>query len=110
MLQEQVSTNGKARILVYPPEDLPYPVVAAYLSNCRQGLQSLKDAVERFDYDFIGSYGHRMKGCGASYGFPDLTETGASMEQAARVHNNADLRSCAAALEAHLESFELVEP
>jgi hypothetical protein len=51
-----------------------------------------------------------MKGCGASYGFPDLTETGASMEQAARVHNNADLRSCAAALEAHLESFELVEP
>jgi len=103
MLQQQLSTDSKARILVHPPDGLPHQVVATYLDNCRKGLQSLKDAIERLDY------GHRMKGCGAAFGFPELTETGAAIEQAARIRNDADLQSCAVALEAHLESFEIAE-
>jgi HPt (histidine-containing phosphotransfer) domain-containing protein len=108
MLHEQGAANGKARILVQPPDGLPYKVVAAYLENCRKGLQPLKDAIGRADYEFAGVYGHHMKGCGAAYGFPQLTETGASIEQAARIRNDADLRSCAAALEEHLASVEVV--
>ena len=110
MLREQCSTVTKPKILVHPPEDLPYQVVVAYLNNCRKSLASLKDAIERVDYDFLGTYGHRMKGCGAAYGFPQLTETGASIEQAARVRNDEDLRNCAAQVEAHLDSVEVVEP
>ena len=112
MSHEQSCTDGKAkaRILVHPPDDLPYKVVVAYLDNCRQGLQSLKDAIARFDYDFAGRYGHRMKGSGGAYGFSELTDTGASIEEAAHVRNDGDLRNCAAALEVHLESFEVVEP
>ena len=109
MLQQQLSTDSKARILVHPPDGLPHQVVATYLDNCRKGLQSLKDAIERLDYGFAGVYGHRMKGCGAAFGFPELTETGAAIEQAARIRNDADLQNCAAALEAHLESFEIAE-
>jgi len=84
-------------------------VVATYLDNCRKGLPSLRDAIARLDYDFVGVYSHRMKGCGAAYGFPRLTETGASMEQAARRRNDMEIRVCAAALEAHLESVEVVD-
>lgn len=110
MFDEQSSTDAKAtRILVQPPDGLPYNVVVAFLDNCRKGLQSLKDATERLDYDFVKVYGHRMKGCGGAYGFPALTETGASIEQAAKAGNGNDLRTCAAVLEAHLESFEVVE-
>ncbi|MGA2737823.1 MAG: Hpt domain-containing protein [Bryobacteraceae bacterium] len=101
--------DGKARVLVNPPDGLPYKVVVTYLDNCRNGLQSLKDAIERLDYEFVRVYGHRMKGCGGAYGFPELTETGAAIEQAARARNDNDLRTCAAALQAHLESFEVVE-
>jgi HPt (histidine-containing phosphotransfer) domain-containing protein len=110
MFDAQGSANGKATILVHPPDGLSCKVVAAYLDNCRKGLPSLKDAIERLDYDFAGVYGHRMKGCGAAYGFPELTGTGAAMEQAARVRNGDDLRKCAAALEAHLASVEVAEP
>jgi hypothetical protein len=109
MLHEQGAANDKARILVQPPDGLPYKVVAAYLDNCRRGLQPLKDAIERADYGFAGVYGHRMKGCGAAYGFPQLTETGGLIEQAARTRNDADLRTCAAALEEHLALVELAE-
>jgi HPt (histidine-containing phosphotransfer) domain-containing protein len=110
MINQQNLTDGKARILVHPPEDLPYRVVAAYLENCRKSLPSLKDATERLDYDFLSIYGHRMKGCGGAYGFPELTETGALIEEAAHVRNDGQLRSCAVALEAHLEAVEVVEP
>jgi histidine phosphotransfer protein HptB len=97
------------KILVQPPDGLPYSVVATYLDNCRKGLPSLKAAIEKLDYDFVGVYSHRMKGCGAAYGFPRLTETGASMEVAARLRNDTEIRACAAALEAHLESVEVVQ-
>lgn len=110
MLNQQSLTDRKARILVHPPEDLPYKVVAAYLENCRKSLPSLKDAISRLDYDFISVYGHRMKGCGGAYGFPELTETGAVMDEAAHGRNDGQLRSCAAALESYLEAFEVVEP
>jgi HPt (histidine-containing phosphotransfer) domain-containing protein len=109
MLQEQGSPDSKPKIFVQPPDGLPYSVVATYLDNCRKGLASLKDAIERLDYDFVGVYSHRMKGCGAAYGFPRLTETGASMEAAARLRNDSEIRVWAAALEAHLESVEVVE-
>ena len=109
MVHEQGAPAGQARIPVHPPDGLPYKVVATYLDNCRNGLQSLQDAIARLDYDFVRVYGHRMKGCGAAYGFPELTETGASIEQAAHARKDDDLRSCAAVLEAHLESFEVVE-
>jgi HPt (histidine-containing phosphotransfer) domain-containing protein len=110
MFHEQISTDSKARILVHPPDDLPYQVVATYLDKCRKGVQSLKDAMERSDYDFVSMYGHRMKGSGGAYGFPKLTEMGASIEEAARIRNDDELRTCAAALEAHLELVEVVEP
>ncbi|MGA3039905.1 MAG: Hpt domain-containing protein [Bryobacteraceae bacterium] len=106
MFDEQ---GAAARILVHPPEDLPYKVVVAYLDKCRQGVQAFKDGIERFDFDFAGMYGHRMKGSGGAYGFPQLSEIGASIEEAADARNGNALRNCATTLEAHLDSVEVVE-
>ena len=95
------------RVLARPPEGLPRRAVAAYLGNCRSSLHALKDAIQRLDFEFVRVYGHRMKGCGAPYGFPKLTETGAALEQGAKAGNAEDLRHHAAALEAYLEAIEL---
>src|SRR5208282_6682514 len=103
MNHEQASADGKSRIQVHPPDGLPCKVVAAYLGNCRNSVRSLKDAIERLDFDLLRTYGHRMKGAGGAYGFPQLTEIGASIEEAARAGNGGALRNCAATLEAHLE-------
>jgi hypothetical protein len=50
-----------------------------------------------------------MKGCGAAYGFPKLTETGAKIEQAARARDETELWNCADGLEAYLKLVDLVE-
>ncbi|MGC9948475.1 MAG: Hpt domain-containing protein [Bryobacteraceae bacterium] len=107
MFHEQ--TDSKSRVFVHPPEDLPYKVVAAYLDKCRKGLQSLQDAIDKLDYDYIGVYAHQMKGSGGAYGFPELTEIAAAIEQAAGVRDGAALRTSAATLEAHLGAFEVLE-
>jgi HPt (histidine-containing phosphotransfer) domain-containing protein len=109
MLDEQGSPHSQARIFVHPPEELPYQVVAAYLGRCRQDVRSLKDGIDRLDFDFARTYGHRMKGSGGAYGFPQLTKIGASIEEAARGHNGDTLRNCAATLETYLESIEVAE-
>jgi len=109
MYPNQESPQNKSRIVVHPPDDLPYKVVAGYLDNSRKGLQSLQDAIDRLDYDFVAVYSHRMKGSGGAYGFPQLTEIAASMEDAARARNGDAMRNGAAALDGHLKSIELVE-
>jgi HPt (histidine-containing phosphotransfer) domain-containing protein len=95
------------RTLVRPPAGLPRQAVAVFLGNCRSGLPALQDAIQRLDFEFIRVYGHRMKGCGAPYGFPKLTETGAALEQSARAGNAEELRRYTAALAAYLEAVEL---
>ncbi len=109
MLQ-QCSPQDKMRIVVHPPDDLPFEIVAKYLENCRKGLPSLVRAMDAADYEFLGVYSHKMKGSGGAYGFPGLTAIGASMEDAARGRNSAALRDCVATLQSHLESVELIQP
>jgi len=95
------------KILIRPPAGLPRQAVATFLGNCRSGLPALQDAIQRLDFDFVRVYGHRMKGCGAPYGFPKLTETGAALEQSARAGNAGELRRYAAILGAYLDAVEL---
>jgi HPt (histidine-containing phosphotransfer) domain-containing protein len=104
------ANSGANKTLIRPPDGLPHSVVATYLENCRRSLQPLKTAIEGDDYEFIRVYGHRMKGCGAAYGFPPLTAAGASMEKAAFGRNKEELRDCVVVLEAYLRSVEVEDP
>jgi CheY-like chemotaxis protein len=58
-------------------------LVPGYVSRCRADVDALFPALERGDYAAIRTTGHQLSGSGASYGFPRLTELGASLEQAA---------------------------
>lgn len=102
-------TSRKAGIFVLAPKALPPKVVERYLDNCRASLLSLKNALERSDYESARVFGHRLKGTGAAYGFPQLTEAGASIERAAAAHNAREIQQQAGALQAYLESVDVAD-
>ena len=59
------------------------PIIPRYLELQRQGLSDLRLAAAGNDAETARLVGHKMKGTGTSYGFPQLTEMGAAIERAA---------------------------
>jgi two-component system, sensor histidine kinase len=72
-----------------------------YLSSVRHDLGTLLGATESNDLATIQRLGHNMKGTGTSFGFPDITELGDSIEHAAK---ERDLDAASAAI-ARLQCF-----
>jgi two-component system sensor histidine kinase/response regulator len=76
-------------------DDLPPEVqalVPQYIEDRIQDLQRLSDALSAGDYATIGVIGHKMRGTGSSYGFPELTMAGLLIESAAKDHDDDGIR------------------
>lgn len=58
-------------------------IMPRYFELQRAELAAIGQAVARGDAEAPRVFGHRLKGTGASYGFPRLTELGAAIERAA---------------------------
>jgi HPt (histidine-containing phosphotransfer) domain-containing protein len=58
-----------------------------YLCNRRADVAALLLAHEQRDLETLRTLSHRMKGTGASYGFPDVSAIGAQIEAAGRASN-----------------------
>jgi signal transduction histidine kinase/DNA-binding response OmpR family regulator len=63
--------------------------VPGYLEKRRLDLASCRRALAAGNLTLIAGIGHKIRGTGAGYGFPLLTEIGGRMEAAAR-HGNTD--------------------
>ncbi len=59
-------------------------ILQAFMSELPSRIETLEQAVERFDYDTIQTLAHQLKGCAAGYGFPALGEQAAVLEQSLR--------------------------
>ena len=59
------------------------------------------------DFERLQSAGHNLKGTGASYGFTELTQLGASIEHSAAASDSATLETTLYKLGMYLESIEL---
>jgi two-component system sensor histidine kinase/response regulator len=59
-------------------------LVPQYLEGRIQDLLFLSAALSGGDYETIRDIGHKMKGSGSSYGFPELTAAGALLEASAK--------------------------
>ncbi|MGD1069647.1 MAG: ATP-binding protein [Bryobacteraceae bacterium] len=73
-------------------------VVPGYLEKRRADVAIYRAALNAGDFDAIKKLAHKMKGTGAGYGFPRLTELGAELEKAA-------IRSDAATVRLNLDEF-----
>lgn len=62
-------------------------IIPRYFEIQQEQVRILEQAIQGQDSSTIQSIGHKLKGTGSSYGFPELTELGAALEIAGK--NNA---------------------
>ncbi len=98
---------GAAPINVIEVEEGMEDVVPGYVAKRKAELPLYQAAIERNDFEVIRQMAHKMKGTGAGYGFPFLTESGKLMEDAATAKDGAGLRGCLSELEKYLQSVQL---
>jgi histidine phosphotransfer protein HptB len=65
----------------------------SYLRSLAEKRQALESAVAARNFKEIVLYGHQLKGSGSSYGFPEISEVGARIEEAGLGHQGTILES-----------------
>jgi len=79
----------------------------AFLQNRRKDVATMLAALADGDLETVERLGHGMSGIGATFGFQNITDIGASLEQAARSGDTAAARRCAEELAIYLDHVEL---
>jgi HPt (histidine-containing phosphotransfer) domain-containing protein len=105
-LAQYAGSRHPARITVTAPEGFE-DLSRDYLARRKDAMSSLRDLLDRGDYESIRDRAHDVKGTGASYGFAPLTNVARSLEQAAMAHDLVRMQSALNSMEAYLESVEL---
>ena len=82
-------------------------VVPGYLEKRRADVPVYRHALDAGDFDAIKKLAHKMKGTGAGYGFPRLTELGAELERAAMQSNAGVIRENLEEFANYVEKVEL---
>jgi CheY-like chemotaxis protein len=91
-------------------EDGMEDVVPGYLEKRRADVALYRQSLEAADFDSIAKLAHKMKGTGAGYGFPRLTELGAELERAAHSSDSAAIAASVEELAGYVQSVELQFP
>ncbi|MGH1344961.1 MAG: Hpt domain-containing response regulator [Nannocystales bacterium] len=87
-------------VVVQRPLDVSSEVrslLPSFFSARQEDYSRMRAALSEREFDEIGRLGHRLKGSGGSFGFPELSTIGELLETAARA---GDAGGCAEALEA----------
>lgn len=87
-----------------PPEVLE--LVPEYLESRDQEMAVFAAALEARDFSTVRRLGHNLKGTGAGYGFPELTELGRRLEDGALRADAEEIAEGLAALKACLRRLE----
>lgn len=62
-----------------------------YLERRKQDLMTCLSAVQTDSYETIETVGHKIKGNGMTFGFPELSAIGAQIETAAQQKNKVQI-------------------
>jgi signal transduction histidine kinase/CheY-like chemotaxis protein len=85
-------------------------VVPAYLEKRKLDLSSYYEALDAGNLAAIQTIAHNMKGTGAGYGFPFLTEIGEKIEAAARAGRRNELKARIDELASWLGKLDIGQP
>ncbi|MCZ6526644.1 MAG: Hpt domain-containing protein [Gammaproteobacteria bacterium] len=83
-------------------------LIPGFLQNRSKELESLRDALERQDFQSIQSVGHSLKGVGGGYGFDGMSDLGAKIENSAKAQELDELTDIIKQYENYLERIEVV--
>lgn len=95
-----------SKIIIQIDEDLA-DIVPEFLLNRRDEVPNLWAALKKFDYDYIQTIGHRLKGNAGGYGFDQMGHIGSDIEEAAKVKNNSKIETALNELKNYLENVEV---
>jgi CheY-like chemotaxis protein/nitrogen-specific signal transduction histidine kinase len=76
-----------------------------YLERRSADLPRLREMSTLRDWEGLAAAGHKLKGSGATYGFPLLSRIGARLEAAAKTANGADVEAVLRELETRVREF-----
>jgi PAS domain S-box-containing protein len=106
-LLEAISRHIGGKIRITPPEGME-EFVPNYLVGVRRAMHEILTGLDAKDCKIADRVGHQFKGSGESYGFPEITRTGAAVELAALDANEDEIRSQLVALASFLDHVEIV--
>jgi HPt (histidine-containing phosphotransfer) domain-containing protein len=78
-------------------------LIPAYLENRRNDLRVMTRALADGDWPAIAELGHKIKGSGTSYGFPEISDLGRELERAAGAEELEAVRAALAGLAARVQ-------
>ncbi len=99
--------NGADRIIIVIDPDLE-DIIPGFLDNRRKDASALQAALQANDWETMRLLGHRMKGDGGGYGFPQISAIGDVLEQAAIRRDRPAAEQHTAALANFLSHVEIV--
>jgi CheY-like chemotaxis protein len=80
--------------------------IPAYLQNCRQNVVVMLDALDRVDFETVMSLGHQMRGSGGAYGFQEITDISAAVQEAAENADASVSRKWVGELSSYLDGID----
>jgi len=83
-------------------------LIPGFLQNRRQDVITVREALERRDFQAVERLGHDMRGVGTSYGFEGITEIGAALEEAASRADSGASGMWVGELSKYLDGVEVV--
>ncbi len=104
----QLDGDGAGKkIIVNVDRDLE-DLIPGFMDNRQNDIVTIRNAVEQEDYETVRSLAHCLKGCGAGYGFNEITEIGATLEQAAKAKDRQKIEEWLNYLAQYLGKVEIV--
>lgn len=103
--------GGPVEASLPPPDQTAIDVsiedlVPGYLENRRADIKRMTAASKQGDWAAIESLAHKIKGSGASYGFPRLSDISRELETAAREARGDEVREAIRRLKDYLAGVE----
>ncbi|HJU06428.1 MAG TPA: Hpt domain-containing protein [Nitrospiraceae bacterium] len=100
-------TNDDQKIFVRIDPDLA-DLIPGFLNNRRADVMFLREAAERRDFEAVRMAGHRLRGDGGGYGFPDISRVGAALEQAGKDQDSSTIHRHIMELSTYLDRVEVI--
>jgi PAS domain S-box-containing protein len=80
--------------------------IPAFLDNCRQNVVVMQEALDREDFAAVTIIGHNLRGSGGGFGFQEITDLGAGLEQASEACDVGEASRILSELSSYLDSVQ----
>ena len=83
---------NQAKKIVVHVDPVIKDLIPDFLNAMKQQVVLIEEALKKSDYEAAKTLGHRMRGCGSSYGFDPITDGGKAIEEAAGARDAHEIR------------------